>query len=67
MRTFIESLKRLYGKNLITDDELNQRLLDGKISTDELEYIKDVSSMTEDLEKYYEKTQAIPPSGGDRE
>lgn len=41
MRTFVESLKRLYIKEIITDNDLDKRVTDGKISLEELEYIKE--------------------------
>ena len=42
MRAFVESLKRLYKPNgpVVNDARLDQLLADGKITEDELIYIK---------------------------
>lgn len=40
MSDFIESLKRLYAKKALKIDQLNKLLTSGKITIEELDYIK---------------------------
>ena len=40
MSTLVESLKRLYEKGRVTDEKLVQMVADGKITDEELNYIK---------------------------
>ena len=40
MSTLVESLKRLYEKGRVTDEKLVQMAADGKITEEELNYIK---------------------------
>lgn len=39
MRTFVESLRRLYRQHRITIEKLQQFLAEGKISQEEYDYI----------------------------
>lgn len=39
MRAFVKSLKRLYEKGGVTEAKLRSLLAEGKISSDEYEYI----------------------------
>ena len=39
MRILVESLKRLYNSNKITKEAVNDRVVGGKITEDEYEYI----------------------------
>lgn len=40
MRDFVESAKRLYKKGTVTDDKLNQWLAEGRLTPEEVKYIK---------------------------
>lgn len=39
MRTYVESLKRLYAKGRVTKEQLIERVEDGKITAAEYKYI----------------------------
>lgn len=67
MSTLVESLKRLYEKGKVTDEKLELMRTEGKITDEEKQYITSGGSAESDLQTYYEKTQAILPSGGDSE
>ena len=61
MRTLIESLKRLYQSEKITDGKLSRMVTDGKITTDEKTYIEEAESTSNELLQYYNLTQGILP------
>lgn len=67
MSTLVESLKRLYEKGKVTDEKLELMRTERKITDEEKQYITSGGSAESDLQTYYEKTQAILPSGGDSE
>lgn len=64
MSTLVESLKRLYSKGLVSDEKLTQMVTEKKITAEEKQYITSGGSPTNDLQTYYEKTQAILPERG---
>lgn len=64
MNTLVESLKRLYSKGQVSDEKLTQMVTEKKITAEEKQYITSGGSPTNDLQTYYEKTQAILPTGG---
>lgn len=64
MSTLVESLKRLYSKGLVSDEKLTQMVTEKKITAEEKQYITSGGSPTNDLQTYYEKTQAILPKRG---
>ena len=70
MRAHIEPFKRLYQAGKLTDEQLHQRLTDGKITDEEYQYIIEGSTpspRTDDYKTYYEMTQAILPGGDTNE
>ena len=64
MNTLVESLKRLYSKGQVSDEKLTHMVTEKKITAEEKQYITSGGSPPNDLQTYYEKTQAILPTGG---